>query len=337
MKVLISKTSGLIDKYEVNGADYLKADSGRIEVYKDNEDPWGMTVDGFCDKIGGFKLLDKSETNSFNGYPDVDFENVRVIENGDVRCKIQAVFKHQNSFAVVTYTIPKQSEYIDIKIKILSNDPNVMYKLTFDSTLNNPDFIGQSMFGRESLRSDGNEVTFQKWCGLFDKKMSLAIINKGTYGGSSKDGCVSISLLRTPVFSAHPIKERPIADNRLNHNHIDIGEREFEYRLTADTSFIDKDAEMFNQPPYSLSFFPSGDGIKKETELSLSNEDIIMTAYKALSDDKKLIRLFNSLGTDTKAKLINNDNSFEIVFAAYEVKTMILTDNSLRETDMLSE
>ena len=167
--------------------------------------------------------------------------------------------------------------------------------------------------------------------------MSLAIINKGTYGGSSKDGCVSISLLRTPVFSAHPIKERPIADNRLNHNHIDIGEREFEYRLTADASYIDKDAEMFNQPPYSLSFFPSGDGIKKETELSLSNENIIMTAYKALTDDKKLIRLFNSLGTDTKAKLINNDNSFEIVFAAYEVKTMILTDNSLRETDMLSE
>ena len=101
--------------------------------------------------------------------------------------------------------------------------------------------------------------------------------------------------------------------------------------------YIDKDAEMFNQPPYSLSFFPSGDGIKKETELSLSNENIIMTAYKALTDDKKLIRLFNSLGTDTKAKLINNDNSFEIVFTAYEVKTMILTDNSLRETDMLSE
>lgn len=337
MKVLISKASGLIDKYEVNGADYLKADSGRIEVYKDNEDPWGMTVDGFYDKIGEFELLDKREVNSFNGYPEVDFENVRVIENGDVRCKIQAVFKYKNSFAVVTYTIPKQAEYIDINIKILSNDPNVMYKLTFDSTLNNPDFIGQSMFGRERLCTDGKEVTFQKWCGLFDQKISLALINKGTYGGSSKDGSVSISLLRTPVYSAHPIKDRPIADNRLNHNHIDIGEREFEYRLTADTAHIDKDAEIFNQSPYALSFFPSGDGIKIETELLLDNEDIIMTAYKALSADKKLIRLFNSLGSDTETTLSEKGKEFKIGFSAYEVKTMILTDNFLSETDMLSE
>lgn len=337
MKVWISKATGLIDKYEVNGTDYLKANSGRIDVYQDNEDPWGMTVDGFHDKIGEFKLLNKKEANLFNGYPDADHENVRVIENGDVRCKIQAIFQHKTSFAVITYTIPKQSEYIDIKVKILSNDSNVMYKLTFESTLENPDFIGQSMFGREKLYSDGREITFQKWCGLFQHNKSLAVLNKGTYGGSSKGSCFSISLLRTPVYSAHPINDRPIADNRLSHNHIDIGEREFEYRLTAETAHIDKEAEIFNQAPYTLSFFPSGDGTKRETELLLDNDDVILTAYKAISAEKKLIRLYNSLGADTETTLMMNEKRFLIRLTTYEVKTLLITQDTITETDMISE
>ena len=337
LTVLISKASGLIDKYEVNGTDYLKENSARIDAYKDNEDPWGMTVDGFYDKIGEFKLLNKKEANLFNGYPDAEYENVRIIENGDVRCKIQAIFKHENSFTVVTYTIPKQHEYIDIKIKILSNDPNVMYKLTFKSTLANPDFIGQSMFGREKMPADGKEVTYQKWCGLFESDKCFAVLNKGTYGGSSKDGALNISLLRTPVYSAHPIKERPIADDRLSHNHIDIGEHEFEYRLTVNKEHIDKEAEIFNQSAYSLSFFPSGDGVIKETSVSLDNEDVIMTAYKITSKKEKLVRLYNSVDYPSKAIIKMQEGQFEINFTAYEVKTILVTPDCIKETDMITD
>ncbi|MGN1478442.1 MAG: glycoside hydrolase family 38 C-terminal domain-containing protein [Acutalibacteraceae bacterium] len=335
--VFISKTSGLIDKYEVNGVDYLKKDSARIDVYKDNEDPWGMTVDGFYNRIGEFKLLSKKEANLFNGYPDAEYANVRVIENGKVRCKIQAIFKHDNSFAVVTYTIPKQHEYIDINIKLVSNDPNVMYKLTFESTLTSPDFVGQSMFGREKMPTDGKEATYQKWCGLFESDKCFAVLNKGTYGGSSKDGNVNISLLRTPVYSAHPINDRPIADDRLSHNHIDIGEREFDYRLTIKSEHLDKEAEIFNQSPYSLSFFPSGDGVKKETAVSLNNEDVIMTAYKITSEGKKLVRLYNSVNRPSKVIIKMQEGQFEIDLTAYEVKTILVAPGQMKETDMITE
>lgn len=71
-QVSISKETGLIDRYNVDGVDYLKTQSGQIQVYDDNEDPWGMTVDGFTNRIGEFKLLSKEDANAFNGYPMED-------------------------------------------------------------------------------------------------------------------------------------------------------------------------------------------------------------------------------------------------------------------------
>ncbi len=69
MCVKINKNSGLIDKYEVDGQNYLNS-GAKISVCYDNEEPWGMTVDGFYDKIGSFEAVSDKEANEFNGYPD---------------------------------------------------------------------------------------------------------------------------------------------------------------------------------------------------------------------------------------------------------------------------
>lgn len=330
MNVLINKTTGLIDKFEVDGVDYLKNGSGKIVAYQDNEDPWGMTVDGFYDVLGEFKPVSAEEANRFNGYPGEARENVRVIENGPVRCKIQATFKYENSYAVVTYTIPKKGRYVDIKIKFLANDANRMYKLSFDSALENTEFVGQSAFGRENMLKDEKEVTYQKWCGLFGGDKGFAVVNEGSYAGSCKDNAMNISLLRTAICSAHPIEERPITDSDRNHDRIDMGEREFEYRLTADVNEIEKTSEIFNRPAYVLSFFPSGNGEKKNTVLEISNEKVILSRYKG-----DLIRLYNSSEKEENTTVTIGENKFELSLAPYEVKTYSY-DGGLKETDMLN-
>ena len=333
MQVLISKKTGLIDKYCVNGKDMLKPDSAKITAFKDNEDPWGMTVEGFNDYDGEFKLLSDKKANAFNGYPEETLSNVRVIENGAVRLKIQAIFGYSDSFAVVTYSIPKNGNYVDIKIRMLSNNSSRFYKLIFDSTVENSEFYGQTAFGKEKLRHNGKEAVYQKWCGLFGEN-SLAVINKGTYGGSADGGKLSISLLRTPVYSAHPIGERQLADSDRNHDRIDIGEREFEYRLTADTKNIDMQAEIYNQPCIALSFFPSGTGEKVNTEVEISNPDIIMTKY-CKSENGYTVRLYNSANELAAAKLTAAGKEFEISFGKFEVKTFNLNNGTLTETDMI--
>lgn len=334
MQVLVSKKTGLIDKYCVDGKDMLNPGSAIISAFKDNEDPWGMRGDSFNEKVGEFTLLSNKKANEFNGYPDANHSNVRVIENGNVRLKIQAAFGYSDSFAVVTYSIPKSGNYIDIKIKMLSNDSSRFYKLSFDSTLENPEFWGQTAFGKEKLRVEGKEAVYQKWCGLFDGNHSLAILNKGTYGGSVDGGKLSISLLRTPVYSAHPIGDRPLADDDRCHDRIDIGEREFEYRLTADTSNLDMQADIYNQPCIALSFFPSGTKEKKDTTVEVSNPEVILTRFRE-DDDGIIIRLFNSSDKTSVSNFVIDNNKSEISFGAFEVKTFKYKDGLISETSMI--
>lgn len=334
LEVEINKATGLINKYRVGGADILKASSAKITAYKDNEDPWGMRVDSFTEKLGEFTVVSDAEANAFAGYPQASHGNVHVIENGEVRCKIQALMKHKNSFAVVTYSIPKNDVYVDIHIKLLSNDVNTLYKLSFDSVLNDPAFIGQTAFGFEEMTKGAKEVTYQKWCAFKD---GFAVINNGTYAGSADADRLNITLCRTPVYSAHPIGDnRPLTVDDRHHDHIDIGEREYEYRLVPYSAQLCKEAEIFNQPPYALSFFPSGMGEKKETAFEIGNGNIILSAYKP-HGDSKLLRLYNASDKAETADIAIGKNKFNVSFGAFEVKTFISDGAELKETNITGQ
>ncbi len=337
ISVLINKKTGLIDKYDANGVNLLKENSGKILVYKDNEDPWGMTNDGFYDRTGEFEPLSKEGANIFAGYPDAACNNVHVIENGEVRTKIQATFKNRNSFAIVAYTLSKEDSYIDIDIKILANDVNTLYKLSFDTNFEAPLFIGQTAYGREELLKEEKEITFQKWCAFKDDNKAFAIMNKSTYGGSGIDNTLNVTLMRTPVYSAHPINSRPITDNDRFHNHIDMGERDFSYRLTPDLENIDTEAEIFNQPPYALSFFPSGNGEKLDNGIEISNKEIVLSCYKKNEQGNYLLRLFNSSDNNETATLFINGKVKEINFTPFEAKGFVLSNNHLRKCNLIGE
>lgn len=321
MKASINKETGLLDSYLVDGENYLKEQSAQICVYDDNEDPWGILNDGFYRFLGTFQLVSKEEANAFNGYPEEEIDNVRVIENGEVITRIQAIFIHAHSYAVVTYTFSKFDAYVDIKIKIYSNDANKMYKLSFPTTLNQSKYFGQMAFGREKLLKEGKEVFYQKWCGLFEEHKGFAVLNNGTYGGSCINNTLNISLLRTPVYSAHPIEDRPIADCDCNHEHIDMGEREFTYRLTTDIEYIDALAEEYNQPVYALSFFPSRAGIKNNTRLEVDNQHLLLSRYARKDDNEKYVRIYNSSDKVQTGTLKSGDKACEIELQPYEFQT----------------
>ncbi len=312
-KLKISKKTGIPESNILN--------SMKIKAFSDNADPWGMTVDSFDECVGEFELLN----------------TVRVIESGAVRTKLQADFKWNNSFAVVTYTFSKHSRFFDVDIKMLTNDENKMFKLCFNAALDkNAKAFGQTMFGTEELIKEGKEAVFQKWCGLNDGRNSFFVANSGTYGGSFKDNEIRISLLRTPVYSAHPVDGIELApDNRI-YDHIDMGERSFSFRIFADEEHIDFEAEIFNQPPYVLSLFPSGIGERVDNPLVLNNKNIILSAFKDYGENR-LIRLYNSSGEAQTVTLCGEGLNEDIAFAPFEVKTFIKDKEGLTETNMMGE
>ncbi|MDY3845564.1 MAG: glycoside hydrolase family 38 C-terminal domain-containing protein [Eubacteriales bacterium] len=332
MSVKINKKSGLIEKYEVDGHNYLNL-GGRISVFKDNEDPWGMRVDGFYDRIGEFVAVSDEEANRFNGYPEESYPNVRVVDNGAMRTKIQAIFRSENSYAVITYTIPKLAEYIDVNVKILSNDVNRMYKLDFDTVFSDADFIGQTAFGSEVLNKN-REVVMQKWASLSEGGRVFSVINQGTYGVSSDGSLVSVSLLRTPVYSAHPLENRPVCEHDFTHDHIDMGERCFNFRIEVNDEYIDKTAEIYNQPSYVLSFFPSGEGVKQDTSLEIDDGNVILSSYRQKKDGSYFLRLFNSLDATVNTTLRKCGIEYQITLAPYEIKAYVIRNNELVDSDI---
>lgn len=337
--VKISKNTGLIESYITDGKEYLK-NAGSISVIKDNEDPWGMEVDRFEDELGRMKLMSKAEVNAFVGYPEENYESVRLIENGEVRAVVQAFFGYDKSIGIVEYTIPKNQPYIDVKITMLSNDVNRAYKYCLDTCYKNSEFYGQTAFGTQKMLDEGEEVTFHQWCSLRGDKTEVAVINSGTYGGSCSNNTIKLTLLRTAVYAAHPIPNRPLSEPDRYRDHIDMGERCFGFRIIVNEykkQSVDAEAAVFNQQPLAVSFFTSGDGKKPHSMAELDNKNIIMTACKHIGNDAFMIRLYNSREVPQTTKLRFKDTKTFMSFNGFEVKTFIHKNGEVKETNMLGE
>ena len=318
MTVSISRKTGLIELYKVNGR-VLIENSGILKVYKDNEDPWGMTVDGFNDYEGEFTLMSDKDANAYIGYPDETMPNVRIVENGDVRMKVQAFFQYNRSTAVIEYTIPKNNTYMDVDIQIFSNEVNRMIKYETATKVSGTPY-GETAFGEEALYSDFNESVFHKWCGIRSEDASLYILNKGTYGGCFSNDTIRLSLLRTPIYSAHPIRDRQIAPHTRFIKHIDMGQREFSFRLTSGEN-LERQAQLFNEEPRLLSFFPSGAGEKIHPAIEIDNPNIILSSMRYENGRYKLT-LHNFSNSDNTAvvKFFKENKEITLDFTPYELK-----------------
>ena len=317
-KAVIDKSTGLVEAFEVNGRNLI-SNCGRIEVMKDDEDPWAKKVTSFRNKKGEFTLLSDEQTNAFNGHPENTSSNVKIIEDGEVRTKIQATFGYERSVAVVEYTVPKNDSYVDIRIKLLSNEPNVMLKYRIDTAFSGTP-VGEAVFGKEVLPSDENECIYHKWCGMENKDSSLYVINSGIYAGSFTDSTMKLSLLRTPVYSANPVREYRIVPEDRNHDHIDMGEREFSFRITT-AKDIFKEAQCYGEAPRVLSFFPSGDGKAQKPSVTVDNPNVLLSSVMHV-EDKYVLTLFNSSGKSEDATVFVNKNGQEakVSLGKFEIK-----------------
>ncbi len=322
MCVRISKTTGLIELYEVDGKVYIE-NSGQLQVYNDNEDSWGFVVDDFTDFADSYKLMSNEAANEFIGYSNEKGSNVRIIEDGDVRTKIQAFFEYKRSVAVVTYTIPKLSNYIDVDVLIYSTEVNKMIKYTIDTKLCGKPY-GQTAFGTDEMYDDERESVYHKWCGIRQEKDALYVINKGIYGGSFTNSTIKLSLLRTPVYASLTLNDRQLVPHDRMLEHIDMGERTFAFRITTDKN-IERQAQIYNEEPYVLSFFASGDGNAPNTAVSIDNHNIILSSIRKKDSGYELC-LYNSANCENDAKVcINSLNQIaDVHFGKYEYKIIKL-------------
>ena len=330
----ISKMSGLLTSYRLDGAEYLAGEAMMLLVIKDNVDPWGMTVDRFRDVIGEFSLMTPEDSARFAGVDCDTLPPVRVVEDGPVRTVIEASFRYKDSCALITYRFGKSARSIDVDVRLQFMEKNRMVKLSVPGNLNG-EYIGQAMFGTDNLHTDGRETVAQQWVAAKADGRMLTIINNGTYGSDFADGEIRISLLRSAAYTGHPIFDRKIVPQNRFMPRIDQGERLYRFVLqggTADERMenVSREAQLVNEQPYALSFFPPENDGKITCGVKLEGEGVQLTTFRPAADSNGYIaRLFESSGNNRMAVLnvpLCNAAAF-VSLKPYEVVTLRIDNN----------
>ena len=165
----------------------------------------------------------------------------------------------------------------------------------------------------------------------------LAVFKDGTYGCSVEDGKLYITLLNGSVYCAHPVDTLPIIDEERFNYYIDLGRHEFTFRLeVCKEEELEKKATAFTQRPYALNFYPHGKGDTKENaSISISNENVVLSAFRKVDKDTYMIRLINNFGQGVDCDCLVFDKKLALSFGKYEVKTLLYKNGELKEHDSM--
>ncbi|MCK5758684.1 MAG: alpha-mannosidase [Clostridiales bacterium] len=345
LRVKINRETGLMDSFKADGVRYLEKRAFNPVVIKDNADAWGMNVDRFENIEGSFRLMTIAEAKKFANISIVDFEPVRVTEDGAVRTVVEAYFKYDNSALCLSYIIPKKGTSIEIKVRVYWGETDKMLKLEVPSAFGESEYWGGIASGLEKLRNDGGEAVAQKWVALLDQdnKNTLGILNDCIYGSSCKDNVVRLTLLRSPAYSGHPIGDNPILIEDRYTPRIDQGERHYSFKLIfgdkkSVMKSIDRAGLEFNEKPMVLTAYPSGEGEKPDELLQISGKKISLQAFKKAEDGNGYImRLFNGNLKKSKATVVSKALEFEldIELGATEISTFRITEGNVVKTDLI--
>ncbi len=329
----ISKTTGLIESLKTAGREHLSSGALRLDVLNDNCDPWGMTVSSYRDVAGCFRLATPEETAVFCAVKE-PLTPIRVIENGAVRTVVEALFCYNESRALVRYYLPKTGAAVDVSVRLQMYEKQKMIKLALP--VNGLKCVtGQTPYGREPLRSNGDETVSQRYKHVAHDGGELLVIGKQTYGASIEGDEFKISLERTAAYTAHPLGDRTILPTDRFMPHIDIGTNVFTFRLVAGEDLLDRAERLtqdFCELPFAMSFFPSGEGTRPEQGLLVTGDDcVVLSAYKKYTyGEGDVVRLFNPTGDARTVMLKFPSFSEKVTLKPYSFETYLKEGNSLR-------
>jgi len=338
----IDTETGLINKYAVNGIDYLKENAGKLIVFKDNFDPWGMKVTEFRELDGEFRLATPKEAAKICCVHDETLAPVRVIDDGEIRTVIEAVFCYETSYAIVKYFVSKLTDDIKISIKLFSSLQHNMVKLCMPTVFNTPVVNGKTSFGAEPLETDGTETVSQEYLLISEEDKALSIIKQGVYGGHSENGDIYISLIRAANYCAHPIKDYLATPQDRFSDCIDTGESRFDFVINAGSlaereASIEREAVKVAQAPITICFYPSNEGEKPKPLCQVENTLISLERFVVNQNGNYNVHFFNSSQAMQKSKInfpaLNI--STEIELKPYEVMAYeISKDGKIAETTL---
>lgn len=328
-EVKISRKTGLIESYICGGVEYANGGLFCPVMFDDNEDPWGWRMN----KLGTnhrVMQLDKSAKGLFEG-----LKGVTVIEDGDVLTQVEAVFSRGESHVVVNYKFYHGLPYMDVKAHVVWNSRGKGLKFRLP-LCGKRGFFTQAAYGTQYNSNDGDEKPGNRFVGVEKDDKAFVVYNRsGIHSYSMTGRNLYLTLLNGSAYCAHPTYEdTPIIKDETRYtNFIEVGTHDFEFRIGVNkVCECERNAQEFNQPLYSLLTFPHGKGTAVKELVTVSNDNIVVTAFKRRNNGTYLIRLHNNYKSSAATTLKISDLTKEIRFKKYEFKTFIYNGKTIRES-----
>lgn len=334
--------TGLIDGVWYNGSLVLGKSSFAIDVIGDNADPWAMGDSQryqLGERVGNFSLIEKSAIGDYIKWNSSSGRNVRIVEDGEVLTRTEAIFSYKKSDAIVYFTFYKKHDYFDVDIRLNNNDFDVSYKLSL-GIAEECALYGESMFGQEELSRKGCELVAHRWVRCEGEKNAVNVYNDGTYGFSFKRGVLSLNLLRSAAYSAHPLSGRELLFEDRVIERIDCGVRTFHFRVELcskenSLAAASHGAELFNSPPYAESFWPDGEVRDILSPfLVLSDQNVELCSLRK-TNKGYWARLYNASEEEKTIKLTCKlfEGEKYIALKPFTFATYLINNEGIVETD----
>lgn len=333
-RAVVDGVSGLPKSFVVGGKEYLGGAAFIPYVCDDNEDPWGMSKEQlthFNENPVKARLGDVSK-GVFSG-----LKNISVIEDGDIFTEIESLHDVLDSKIRIGVKLYKNHPYIDVNVTVFWNEIGKMLKIEVPAGRTGK-AVGQISYGTEELISDGREHPRQRFLAIEQGKGDyLALLNNCVYGCSAEENVLRVTLLRGLAYCAHPIEDLPLVPQDRLAYRVENGVREFNFRLIAGKEReLERLATEYCQKIYTANFFPHGTGETEETNITIDNKNIVLTAMKkGERTNGYVFRLFNNSAQPACTQLSCRGKVIGVSFGKYEIKTVVYSDGHLREIDEL--
>ena len=214
-------------------------------------------------------------------------------------------------------------------------------KLDFSVNAENVTATAEMPFGCVEKKREGREEAMQRWCDVSGNAGGLAIVNNNKYSVDFRENTVGISIVRSQAYVHHD--PYVLAEDDVV-NYMEEGIHDFAYVLkphagTWKDADLHKLAEQVNQPVYSmLETFHEGNLPLCAGYFTNDAENVLLSAVKrGYEGDGIILRLHEAKGEAANANITFMDTKFSAAFTPWEIKTFLLKNGKVTETDLLEQ
>ena len=324
----ISPETGLMDGLCLAGKPVAADGLGAIWAYADNADPWHM--DGNAVGQFQFQLERKPGTRP------------HITEDGAIFTQVEAQLAGDGVEAVLQYRIPKKGRRIVLDVVLNNMAPDRMYRLRFPAPVDTARLKGETMFGMEEAFSDGTENVSQRFDVLSWEGGSLGVANDCVYGGRFEGGALLKSLLRSPVYCAHPISGRKLLPEDRMYDRSGIGS--YRYRFVLVPSGADctletaREALLLNEPVLAAQHCPPGtrQGVRR-IPFAVQGDVLVSAIKRAEDGNGYIVRVYEPAGQEAAFHLQWGEAQAGGALAPFEARAYRLADGSFVQCNLIEE